>query len=81
VPWLLGDWDGARTRLLNTGIDFQFGNTSEVAGNATGGQRRQVACTDQWTFATTFDLTKLGVVPGGHDPGHMDGPQRQQFER
>jgi porin len=65
VPWLLGDWDGARTRLLNTGIDFQFGYTSEVAGNATGGQRRQVAYTDQWTFGTTFDLTKLGVVPGG----------------
>ncbi len=40
VPWLLGDWDGARTRLLNTGIDFQFGYTSEVAGNATGGPPR-----------------------------------------
>ncbi len=65
VPWLLGDWNGARTRLLNSGIDFQFGYTSEVAGNATGGQRRQVAYTDQWTFGTTFDLTKLGVVPGG----------------
>lgn len=65
VPWLLGDWDGARTRLLNSGIDFQFGYTSEVAGNATGGQRRQVAYTDQWTFGTTFDLAKLGVVPGG----------------
>jgi hypothetical protein len=24
-----------------------------------------VAYTDQWTFGTTFDLTKLGVVPGG----------------
>jgi len=65
VPWLLGGWDGARTRLLNAGIDFQFGYTSELAGNATGGQRRQAAYTDQWTFGTTFDLTKLGVVPGG----------------
>jgi porin len=65
VPWLFGDWYGARTQLLNAGIDFQFGYTSEVAGNATGGQRRQVAYTDQWTFGTTFDLTKLGVVPGG----------------
>jgi porin len=65
VPWLFGDWDGARTRLSNAGIDFQFGYTSEVAGNATGGQRRQVAYTDQWTFGTTFDLTKLGIVPGG----------------
>jgi porin len=65
VPWLFGDWDGARTRLLDAGIDFQFGYTSEIAGNATGGDRRQVAYTDQWTFGTTFDLTKLGVVPGG----------------
>ena len=64
VPWLFGDWDGARTRLSNAGIDFQFGYTSEIAGNATGGDRRQVAYTDQWTFGTTFDLTKLGVVPG-----------------
>lgn len=65
VSWLFGDWDGARTRLLNAGVDFQFGYTSEIAGNATGGDRRQVAYTDQWTFGTTFDLTKLGVVPGG----------------
>ncbi|WP_197082691.1 carbohydrate porin [Bradyrhizobium sp. LTSP885] len=65
VPWLLGDWNGARTRLLNAGIDFQFGYTSELAGNATGGQRQQVAYTDQWVFGATFDLAKLGVVPGG----------------
>ena len=65
VPWLFGDWNGARTRLLNAGIDFQFGYTSEVAGNATGGQRQQVAYTDQWVVGTTFDLTRLGVVPGG----------------
>jgi porin len=65
VPWLLGDWYGARTRLLNAGIDFQFGYVSEVAGNATGGQRQQVAYTDQWVVGTTFDLTRLGLVPGG----------------
>jgi len=64
VPWLFGDWDGARTRLLNAGIDFQFGYTSEVAGNATGGQRRDVAYTDQWTFGTTFDLTGVRAKDG-----------------
>jgi porin len=81
VPWLFGDWNGARTRLVNAGIDFQFGYTSEVAGNATGGQRQQVAYTDQWVVGTTFDLTRLGVLPGGHGPGHLDRPQRQQSER
>jgi porin len=81
VPWLFGDWDGARTRLLNAGIDFQFGYTSEIAGNATGGDRHQVAYTDQWTFGTTFDLTRLGVVPGGTVQVTWTDPQRQQFER
>ena len=27
VPWLLGDWGGARIRLRNQGVDFQFGDT------------------------------------------------------
>jgi porin len=51
VPWLFGDWDGARTRLSNAGIDFQFGYTSEIAGNATGGQRRDVAYTTNGPLA------------------------------
>jgi porin len=50
---------------LNAGIAFQFGYTSEVAGNATGGQRQQVEYTDQWIAGATLDLAKLGVVPGG----------------
>jgi Carbohydrate-selective porin, OprB family len=43
----------------------RLGMRHKVAGNATGGQRQQVAYTDQWVVGTTFDLTRLGVVPGG----------------
>jgi hypothetical protein len=32
VPWLLGDWDGARTRLKAAGVDFQLGYVGEIAG-------------------------------------------------
>jgi len=71
VPWLLGDWDGARTRLLNISIDFQFGYTSEVAGNATGDQRRQAAYTDQFWYDQKFIDgavdRKIGRITFGED--------------
>jgi porin len=59
VPWLFGDWGGARTRLQQQGIDFQFGYTSELAYNATGGIRSEAAYTDQYAAGATFDLERL----------------------
>jgi porin len=64
VPWLLGDWDSARLRLRDVGVDFQFGYVGEAAGNATGGLRREVAYADQWAAGVTLDLGRLGVVEG-----------------
>jgi porin len=65
IPWLLGDWDGARTRLRGAGVDFQLGYVGEIAGNATGGLRRQAAYADQWAVGATLDLGRLGVVKDG----------------
>ena len=65
VPWLLGDWDGARLRLKDVGVDFQFGYVGEAAGNATGGLHREVAYADQRAAGVTLDLGRLGVVEGG----------------
>jgi carbohydrate-selective porin OprB len=62
---LLGDWDGARLRLRDVGVDFQFGYVGEAAGNATGGLHREVAYADQWAAGITLDLGRLGVVEGG----------------
>ncbi|RZN33748.1 porin [Bradyrhizobium sp. Leo121] len=59
VPWLLGDWNGARTQLQNLGIDFQFSYTSEFAYNATGGVRSTGTYTDQYTAGATLDLDRL----------------------
>lgn len=65
IPWLLSDWDGARTRLRSAGVDFQFGYVGEIAGNAAGGLRRQASYADQWAVGATLDLGRLGVVKDG----------------
>jgi porin len=56
---LLGDWNGARTHLLNQGIDFQFKYTNEIAYNATGGIRSEATYADQYTAGVTLDLDRL----------------------
>src|SRR5262245_12651829 len=62
-PWLLGDWNGARTRLKERGIDFQFGYTGEFAYNATGGIESKARYTDQYAAGVTFDLERLIGLP------------------
>ncbi|SED35668.1 porin, OprB family [Bradyrhizobium erythrophlei] len=66
VPWLFGDWNGMRTGLKNAGVDFQLGYVGEIAGNATGGLRKQAAYADQWAAGVNLDLGRLGLVQGGH---------------
>src|ERR1700733_3192063 len=65
VPWLLGDWNGARTQLKNGGLDFQLSYIGEVAGNLSGGVRRQAAYADQWAAGVAIDLGRLAVRQGG----------------
>lgn len=62
-PWLLGDWNGARTRLKDRGIDFQFGYTGEFGYNASGGTRNDATYTDQYAAGVTFDLDRLLGIP------------------
>jgi porin len=65
LPWLLGDWDGARTQMIKGGVDFQLSYVGEVAGNSSGGVRRQAAYADQWAAGVTIDLGRLAVLQGG----------------
>ena len=65
-PWLLGDWNGARTRLREGGIDFQFGYTGEFAYNAAGGSENVAAYTDQYAAGVTFDLDRLIGLPNAN---------------
>jgi porin len=59
VPWLFGDWGGARTALQQQGIDFQLGYASELAYNATGGIRQEATNADQYVAGATFNLDRL----------------------
>jgi porin len=61
--WLLGDWNGWRTRIRNSGIDFQFGYTNEIAYNVTGGTHSTVRYADQYAAGVTFDLDRLVGIP------------------
>jgi porin len=57
--YLSGDWGGARTHLADRGISLTGHYTSEIAGNARGGDRKLVRYTDQWAFNAKFDLERL----------------------
>ena len=64
-PYLLGDWNGNRSRLADEGITFDIGYTSEAAHNVTGGTRHLTRHADQWQFGTSLDLDTLWGWRGG----------------
>lgn len=59
VPWLLGDWNGYRTRWQRLGIDLQLGYVGEFAYNAAGGTTSEAAYADQYRAGLTLDLARL----------------------
>jgi porin len=64
-PYLLGDWNGTRTRLADEGIKFNLGYTSEIAHNTSGGTDNLTRYSDQWQFGAVLDLDKLWGWKGG----------------
>jgi porin len=58
-PYLFGDWNGARTRLADDGVTFNFGYGGEAAHNFSGGDAHLTRYTDQWVLGAGFDLGKL----------------------
>ena len=81
LPWLLGDWNGARTRLRDRGIDFQFGYTSEFAYNATGGIESKAAYADQYAVGDDPRPRPAALHPRRAVPGHHHRAHRPQSER
>ncbi|MEN5237364.1 MULTISPECIES: carbohydrate porin [Pseudomonas] len=65
-PWMLGDWGGTRTDLLEKGYDFTLGYTGEMGSNLHGGYSHDRAArySDQFTFGVNMDLQK---ILGWHD--------------
>ncbi len=62
---LTGDWGGVRTDLRDDGVDLKAGYVSETAGNVSGGDRKRVRETGQFSFGATIDTDKLIDLPGG----------------
>ncbi|HWN95864.1 MAG TPA: carbohydrate porin [Methylomirabilota bacterium] len=62
---LTGDWGGARTRLTDRGVHFQFGYIGEVFGNVAGGEKRGVVYEGLAEMALELDLEKLAQWHGG----------------
>ena len=65
-PWMLGDWGGTRSELLEKGYDFTLGYTGEMGSNLHGGydHDRTARYSDQFTFGSHLDLDK---ILGWHD--------------
>jgi len=62
---LTGDWGGARTKLTERGVHFQFGYIGEIFGNVAGGVKRGVAYEGLAEMALELDLEKLAHWRGG----------------
>ncbi|MDH0629882.1 carbohydrate porin [Pseudomonas mosselii] len=60
-PWMLGDWGGTRSELLEEGYDFTLGYTGEMGSNLHGGYSHDRAArySDQFTFGVNMDLQKI----------------------
>lgn len=56
---LTDDWQGARTRLHDQGIDLHADYTGEWLHNSTGGTRHATAYADQIHVGATFDFARL----------------------
>jgi len=65
TPYLLGDWNGARTRLADEGVTFNLGYGSQIAHNTSGGRDRLTRYSDQWVLGAELDLQKLWGWQGG----------------
>jgi porin len=65
TPYLLGDWNGARTRLADEGVTFNLGYGSQIAHNTSGGTDNLTRYSDQWVLGTELNLQKLWGWQGG----------------
>lgn len=60
-PWMLGDWGGLRSELLEQGYNFTFHYTGDVASNISGGHDSHTTAryADQLTLISNLDLQKI----------------------
>jgi len=62
---LSGDWNGARTRLLESGVNLRADYVSETFANVGGGLERGKAYAQQLRFGADFDMERIAGWSGG----------------
>lgn len=62
--YLLGDWGGTRTDLARHGLTLDLSFTQVVQGVVDGGRDRRWAYGGKVDAILTFDLQRMGVLPG-----------------
>jgi len=60
-----GDWGGVRTRAASDGLTLSGGYVSELAYNASGGQKQEAAEAGEIDLGLAADLARLAGVRGG----------------
>ena len=63
-PYLLGDWGGARSRLADKGIVFDFFYISDSQGNPTGGRQQSATTWERVRTTIDIDFYQLMEWPG-----------------
>jgi porin len=63
-PHLLGDWGGARTRLLNRGVKFDLYYKSDWLWNVSGAKEERLAVWDRVRGTVDLDFSRLTHTPG-----------------
>ena len=63
-PYLLGDWGGARSRLAEKGIVFDFFYISDSQGNPTGGRQQSATTWERVRGTIDIDFYQLMEWPG-----------------
>ena len=83
--FLTGDWDGARTKLIDGGVTLGLKYTGEVFGTVSGGAHTGAAIDHQFLGTADFDFEKMGGMEGltGHVSGFAvlgHGPSYSQIK-
>lgn len=62
--YVLGDWNGRRTRLHEHGVDVLVTYVNQIAANVRGGERRTSSYADQIMADANFDLERMADLSG-----------------
>lgn len=62
--YVLGDWNGARTRLHEHGVDVLVTYVNQIAANRRGGERRAASYAGQFMVDANFDLERMADMSG-----------------